>query len=88
MIDAICRACGRESCYPQNRGDRLAHMRCRCGASALARTGSNPSLAAQIARMKFGTCSGCGSPRTACDAIPPPAIKCCPDCSHAQEAQL
>lgn len=27
-------------------------------------------------------CSGCGYSRERCDALRPPAIKCCPDCRH------
>lgn len=27
-------------------------------------------------------CDGCGCSKSRCDAIVPPAIKCCPDCRH------
>jgi hypothetical protein len=33
------------------------------------------------------TCAGCGCPKERCDAIRPPAVKCCPDCDHGDGGQ-
>lgn len=27
-------------------------------------------------------CDGCGCPKARCEAVKPPAVKCCPDCKH------
>lgn len=34
------------------------------------------------------TCAGCGCPKHHCDALKPPAIKCCPDCCHIKPEEM